>query len=233
VLARALGWITLERLAYIAIAVLALILRLANLHVAPMSPAEAIQAMAALDLVADRGALPAAGPARCCSTCTGWSSCSPRPAETSARLLPALAGTATVLLAYGLRAELGRLGALGAASLLAVSSTLVFWSRSATGESLALLAGMALLVGWPAGGAQAAAAGPSGWPWRCRAAAVRADWLFHSCWPRRRWQPWRCCQPGIAATLLLDWAQPGWCSCWSCCWARQASSSCRAGWPRG
>lgn len=52
-----------------------------------------------------------------------------------------------MLLAYGLRAELGRLGALGAALLLAVSSLLVFWSRSATGESMALLAGMMLVVG--------------------------------------------------------------------------------------
>jgi hypothetical protein len=52
-----------------------------------------------------------------------------------------------VLLAWGLRPELGRLGALGAALLLAVSSSLVFWSRSATGESLALLAGMMLVVG--------------------------------------------------------------------------------------
>jgi hypothetical protein len=146
-LARALGWITLERLAYFAIAALALILRLASLHVAPMSPVEAVQVMAALDLVAERGALPAAGASPLLLNLHWLIFLLTQATETAARMAPTLAGTVTVLLAYGLRAELGRLGALGAALLLAVSSTLVFWSRSATGESLALLAGMALVVG--------------------------------------------------------------------------------------
>ncbi len=146
-LARALGWITLERLAYGAIAALALILRLASLHVAPMSPVEAAQAMAALDLVAERGALPAAGTSPLLLAVQWLIFLLAQATETAARIAPALAGTTTVLLAYGLRAELGRLGALAAALLLAASSTLVFWSRSATGESLALLAGMALIVG--------------------------------------------------------------------------------------
>jgi hypothetical protein len=146
-LTRVLGWITLERLGYIAIAALALVLRLANLHMAPMTPAEAVQAMAALDLVADRSALPAAGTSPLLLDLQWLIFLLAKATETSARLAPALAGTATALLAYGLRAELGRLGALLAALLLAVSSTLVFWSRSATGESLAVLAGMALIVG--------------------------------------------------------------------------------------
>lgn len=146
-LARALGWITLERLAYLAIAALALILRLASLHAAPMSPLEAVQAMAALDLVADRGALPAVGVGPLLLAVHWLIFLLTQAGESSARLAPALAGTATVLLAYGLRPELGRLGALAAALLLAVSSTLVFWSRSASGESLALLAGMAMIVG--------------------------------------------------------------------------------------
>jgi hypothetical protein len=142
-----LGWITLERLAYLAIAALALVLRLASLHVAPMAPVEAVQAMAALDLVTERGALPAAGTSPLLLNLHWLIFLLAQSTETAARMAPALAGTATVLLAYGLRAELGRLGALSAGLLLAVSSTLVFWSRSATGESLALLAGMALIVG--------------------------------------------------------------------------------------
>ncbi len=146
-LGRVLGWITLERLAYFAIAALALVLRLASLHVAPMSPVEAVQAMAALDLVAERGALPAAGASPLLLNLHWLIFLLTQATETSARLMPSLTGVATVLLAYGLRAELGRMGALAAALLLAVSSTLVFWSRSATGESLALLAGMALVVG--------------------------------------------------------------------------------------
>ncbi len=146
-LERLLGWITLERLAYIAIGVLALLLRLANLDAAAMSPAEAAQAMAALDLVNRAGALPASGASPLLLNLHWLIFLVAQAGETSARIAPALVGTVTVLLAYGLRAELGRLGALGAALLLAVSSSLVFWSRSATGESLALLAGMMLAVG--------------------------------------------------------------------------------------
>lgn len=146
-LERLLGWITLERLAYIAIGVLALLLRLANLDAAPMSPAEAAQAMAALDLVNRAGALPASGASPLLLNLHWLIFLVAQAGETSARTAPALVGTLAVLLAYGLRAELGRLGALGAALLLAVSSSLVFWSRSATGESLALLAGMMLVVG--------------------------------------------------------------------------------------
>ena len=146
-LARALGWLTLERLAYAAIAVLALVLRLASLGAAPMRPDEAAQAVAALALLADRSALPAAGASPLLLDLHWLLFLIAKAGETSARLAPALAGTITVLLAAGLRHELGRLGALLAALLVAVSTTLVFWSRSATGESLALLAGMALIVG--------------------------------------------------------------------------------------
>lgn len=147
VLARALAWLTLERLGYVAIGLLALVLRLASLGVAPLDPAEASQAMAALDLAANRSALPAAGSSPLLLNLHGLLFLLAQANESSARLLPALAGVALVLLAYGLRAELGRLGALGAALLLAISTTLVFWSRQAAGESLALLAGMALVVG--------------------------------------------------------------------------------------
>lgn len=142
-----LGWITLERLAYIAIGVLALLLRLANLDGAPMSPAEATQAMAALDLVNRAGGLPPSGASPLLLNVHWLLFFVAQAGEAAARIAPALVGTVTVLLAYGLRAELGRLGALGAALLLAVSSLLVFWSRSATGESMALLAGMMLVVG--------------------------------------------------------------------------------------
>ncbi len=144
---QALAWLTMERLGYVAIGALALVLRLANLGAAPMTPTEAEQAMAALDLVANRGILPAAGASPLLLNLHWLIFLVAQAGETSARIAPALVGTATVLLAYGLRAELGRLGALGAALLLAVSSSLVFWSRSATGESLALLAGMMLVVG--------------------------------------------------------------------------------------
>lgn len=138
-------WLTLEHVSYAAIGLLALALRLANLGQAPMTPDEASQAMAALDLAAGRA--PASGVSPLLLNLHALTFSVAPAGETIARVAPALAGALTVVLAYGLRAELGRLGALGAALLLAISSTLVFWSRSATGESLALLAGMALVVG--------------------------------------------------------------------------------------
>ncbi len=54
-------WLTIERTAYIAIGILALVLRLVGLGQQPMAPGEAAQAMAALDLIRHTGALPAGG----------------------------------------------------------------------------------------------------------------------------------------------------------------------------
>lgn len=144
-LTRALGAITMEHLAYAGVVALALVLRLANLGLAPMTPDEAAQAVAALDRAGSYAPVPGLSPLLL--NLHAFTFFVARAGEASARLWPALAGALTVTLAYGLRAELGRLGALAAALLLALSSTLVFVSRSATGASLALLAGMALIVG--------------------------------------------------------------------------------------
>lgn len=152
-LGRVLGWLTLERLSYAAIGLAALLLRLANLGLAPLTPDEAAQAVAAL--ARDGSYAPAAGLSPLLLNLHALTFFVAQAGEASARLWPAVAGVLTVLMAYGLRAELGRLGALGAALLLALSSTLVFWGRSATGESLALLTSMALVVGlagWRRGG---------------------------------------------------------------------------------
>ena len=140
-------WLTIERMAYGAIAILALLLRLVGLGNLPMAPGEAAQAMAALGLIGHTGALPAAGASPLLLSLHSLTFLLTRASESAARVWPALAGVLLVLLAYGLREELGRLGALFAALLLAFSSSLVFWSRSATGESFALLAAMALIVG--------------------------------------------------------------------------------------
>ena len=140
-------WLTIERMAYIAIGILALVLRLVGLGQQPMAPGEAAQAMAALDLIGHTGALPAGGTSPLLLSLHALTFLVTHASEAAARVWPALAGTLLVLLAYGLREELGRLGALFAALLLAVSSSLVFWSRSATGESFTLLAAMALIVG--------------------------------------------------------------------------------------
>ncbi len=67
--------------------------------------------------------------------------------DAAARLAPALAGTALVALPVLLRRPLGRVGALMAAALLAVSPGFVFFSDSADGVMLALLAGLLLVAG--------------------------------------------------------------------------------------
>lgn len=155
---RLLAWLTLERLAYFALFALALTLRLAKLGQTPFSPAEAAQAVAALDALTQRAALPASGVSPLLLTGQWLLFLLAHPTEASARILPALLGAATVPLAYGLRHELGRLAALGTALLLTFSATLLFWSRQATGEALVILGSMALIVslaGWRRGVAAA------------------------------------------------------------------------------
>lgn len=66
--------------------------------------------------------------------------------DTAARLLPALAGTAMVVLPYFLRGYLGRLGALAAAYLLAISPSLVFFSGTADSAIIAIALMLALVT---------------------------------------------------------------------------------------
>ncbi len=135
-------WLTVERLAWLAIGFAAAALRLAGLGSRTFDPAEAQQAVAALGAAG----LPAVGTSPLLLSLQRVSFMLLQSNELLARIWPALAGVALVLLAYQLRGELGRVGALGAAALLAVSPLLVFWSRSATGESFTLLAAMLLIV---------------------------------------------------------------------------------------
>ncbi len=64
------------------------------------------------------------------------------------RLVPVLFGLAVVLLPWWLKNYTGRLGALIAALLIAVSPLFVITSRTAGGTSIALFAGLLLLVAW-------------------------------------------------------------------------------------
>lgn len=66
--------------------------------------------------------------------------------DTSARLLPALFGSALVLLPALLRHELGRVGALMASVLLAFSPSLVFFSRTLDGAMIAVTCALAALA---------------------------------------------------------------------------------------
>ncbi|MHB0858442.1 MAG: hypothetical protein ACYC5M_12830 [Anaerolineae bacterium] len=68
--------------------------------------------------------------------------------DASVRVLPALAGSALVVLPFLARDVLGRVGALVAAFLLALAPSWVFFSRTADGAILVAVAGAAALLAW-------------------------------------------------------------------------------------
>lgn len=141
-----LAWLTVERLGYGLALLLAAGIRLTHLSWQPFAPEEARQALAALDWARGAGGLPPAGSSPLLLSLHYLTFLLFAATEAWARVWPALAGALAVLLPYGLRQELGRGAALATAFLLALSGVLAFWSRSATGESLALAAGLALFT---------------------------------------------------------------------------------------
>ena len=142
----ALSWLTVERAAYLGLALLALVLRLANLGVVPLSDAEAAQALVAWNIYQDQP-LDQVGYSPLVVTLDLVGFALLGDSEFAARLGPALLGVALVLLPYGLRRYLGRAGALAASALFAISPTAVFLSRSVNGDIGAAVGGLTLTVG--------------------------------------------------------------------------------------
>ena len=108
------SWLTVERMRYIVVGLLAAALRLAELGLRPLNEAEAMQALAALRFTdcalqtAPPGTIPGLFTGNVVAfTLMGGG-------DAIARWLPALAGVILVLLPYGLRHRLGRGGALAA-----------------------------------------------------------------------------------------------------------------------
>ena len=125
--------LTVEVGLYAIVVALALVLRLYRLGLAPLSTSEAMLSVAAL-----RGtAIPfGASPLlywvnALLFSCFGAS-------DGMARLLSALAGSALVALPASLRQRIGRIGALGAALLLAISPVAIITSRTSSGDALAI-----------------------------------------------------------------------------------------------
>ena len=141
-----LSWLTVERAAYLGLALLALVLRLTNLGVVPLSDAEAAQALVAWNIYQDQP-LDQVGYSPLIATLNLVGFALLGGSEFAARLGPALLSVALVLLPYGLRRYLGRAGALAASALFAISPTAVFLSRSVTGDIGAAVGGLALTVG--------------------------------------------------------------------------------------
>ncbi len=139
------GWLTVERAAYGAIALLGLMLRLIGLTWFPLGPAEAAQAVEAVAAAAGRTyAVTGISPLlfsgqRALFMAVGADAA-------LARWWPALLGGLAALLFYALRDRLTRGGALMAAFLWAISPIAVFAGRLGLGDSLAPPLALALLA---------------------------------------------------------------------------------------
>jgi hypothetical protein len=142
-----LSRVTVEHLLYVLIFLAAALLRLGDLGTVPLSPAEALEAMAVWDLWNPPEILTNIGsPAYLSATSLLTQALGFR--DSVMRLAPAIFGLALVLLPWFLRHRLGRLGALVTSLLLALSPSHTLASRTAGGESIALFAGMLLFVSW-------------------------------------------------------------------------------------
>lgn len=140
------AWLTVERAAYGGVLLLALVVRLFNLGLYPLTPVEAHQALAAWQLAQGEPVGMISGVSPLLLSLNHVLFLLTLGGDAWARLLPALAGVLLVLAPYGLRHEMGRRAALGSALLLALSPTAVLFSRTVDGHSLAMLAALLALV---------------------------------------------------------------------------------------
>ncbi|MGB3714130.1 MAG: hypothetical protein WA996_06840 [Candidatus Promineifilaceae bacterium] len=144
---KAFSWLTLEHVLYGAILLVGAITRFIDLGRVPLSPDEALQALAVWNTwQPGTDSIAIISPAYHSLTAPlsqvlGFS-------DALMRLVPAFFGLALVLLPWWIKQFTGRLGALIAALLIAVSPILVISSRTVDGSSIALFAGFLLLVGW-------------------------------------------------------------------------------------
>ena len=139
-------WLTVEVALYGLLGLLALVSRLYALGNHPLSTSEATQALRAWQATSGPGgeAL-AASPLLFAGQALAFAVLGA--GDGAARLLPAVAGVVLVLLPYLVRHRLGRIGALATSALLLISPTVLFASRSGSGDVLLLTAGLAALVG--------------------------------------------------------------------------------------
>ncbi len=133
--------LTVEIGLYAIVATLALALRLYRLGLAPLSTGEAMLSVAAL-----RGTATPTGASPLLYWVNAFLFSTFGAGDTLARLLPALAGSVLVLLPALMRERIGRVGALGAAALLAISPVAILTSRTASGDALVAAVMLGLLV---------------------------------------------------------------------------------------
>lgn len=137
--------VTIETAGYIGFALLAAALRLYQLGAAPLSAGEASEALAAWRLVRP-GLAPPTPASPLLFGVMAFLFVVANASDGAARLLPALAGSALVLTPALFRQWLGRGGALMAAAILALSPSMIYASRLASSEVLALFCGVVLVA---------------------------------------------------------------------------------------
>jgi len=141
------GWLTLETLLYVAVLIVALALRLWNLGRYPLADTEAAQSLTALDLY--RGNAVEGGNYSPLLVSLNWfifllfhSS------DATARLSAVLLGSGLVLLPLTLRRRLGPMVCLLASSLLAISPTATFLSRTLNSQIAVALGALMMVSGF-------------------------------------------------------------------------------------
>jgi len=137
--------VTIETAGYMGLALLAAALRLYQLGAAPLSVHEAGEAMAAWRLV-HPGLAPPTPASPLLFGVMAFLFAIANASDGAARLLPALVGSALVLTPALFRQWLGRGGALMAAAILALSPSMIYASRLASSEVLALFCGVVLVA---------------------------------------------------------------------------------------
>lgn len=136
--------ITLERAAYVVIAIVALVLRVTNLDARPLTPAEAQSAAAAWSFL--NGQPVGAYTSPLLFTLDWFSFFLFGAFDLTARALPAVLSALLVFIPLLARNALGRTGALVAAVLIAISPTMVFFGRSLSGADLAVGGALSALL---------------------------------------------------------------------------------------
>lgn len=135
---------SIELFAWIAVSCFALAVRLLNLDGNPLQPAESVVALDSWNIAQHLGVQLGASPVLVYANALLFVSLGAT--DGVARALPMFAGFVTAIFPVFLRRELGRVGALSAALILATSPTLIFASRSVDPTSLTLAFSLIFLL---------------------------------------------------------------------------------------
>lgn len=136
----------LEVCGWLAVALVVFLTRLLNLDGAPLQPGEAAQAMLSWDTLRRIGFSLGASPLLTDGNTLLFMLLGA--SDAVARAIPSLAGIFVALSPFFLRRQLGRIGALASAAVLAVSPTLILGSRLLDPVMPSLALGLGIVLAW-------------------------------------------------------------------------------------